>query len=273
MEKVDELKGEGNSLDFGARIYDSRLGRWLSRDPLEKNFPSLSPYQFVENKPIYYIDPDGRKIIVADDAQQAVVLGYLRDQFGTDVFKFNKRGALRLDKKAYKAEQVRFKQEQVEIAKGLIKVIKSSRIIEIVLYEDKNINFSRNPIVPIRDLDPITGEIRIEHYFLYEKDQVFQLPELNQPDTTLYIDGDYKAFILINRELSNKETFKGEKGTSTKSCESCVFIHEVLDHGLDYIKTGSVSEPEGSSKKDNVHYHNQALKNKGSIERTGEDHD
>ncbi len=31
-EKDDEVKGEGNSLDFGARMYDSRLGRFLSID-------------------------------------------------------------------------------------------------------------------------------------------------------------------------------------------------------------------------------------------------
>jgi RHS repeat-associated protein len=63
MEKDDEVKGKGNSLDFGARIYDSRLGRWLSTDPLEKQFPSESPYSFAGNNPIYYIDKDGKKKI------------------------------------------------------------------------------------------------------------------------------------------------------------------------------------------------------------------
>lgn len=33
MEKDDEMKGVGNSLNFGDRIYDSRIGDFLSVDP------------------------------------------------------------------------------------------------------------------------------------------------------------------------------------------------------------------------------------------------
>jgi len=61
MEKDNELKGEGNSLDFGARVYDSRLGRWMSVDPLanhEKNI-AYSPYIFAVNSPNMIVDKDG----------------------------------------------------------------------------------------------------------------------------------------------------------------------------------------------------------------------
>ena len=59
MEKDDELKGSGNSYDFGARIYDPRIGRWLSIDPMQKKYPHLSPYNAFENSPIYFNDPTG----------------------------------------------------------------------------------------------------------------------------------------------------------------------------------------------------------------------
>jgi len=60
MEKDHELKGEGNSLDFGARIYDSRLGRWLSVDPLAHKFPSDATFIFAGNSPISLIDKGGQ---------------------------------------------------------------------------------------------------------------------------------------------------------------------------------------------------------------------
>lgn len=58
MEKDDEIKGEGNSYDFGARIYDPRIGRWLSMDAIAKSF--ITPYNFAANNPIIFIDPEGK---------------------------------------------------------------------------------------------------------------------------------------------------------------------------------------------------------------------
>ena len=58
-EKDDEVKGSGNSYDFGARIYDPRIGRFLSIDPLIKSYPWYTPYQFAGNSPISKIDQDG----------------------------------------------------------------------------------------------------------------------------------------------------------------------------------------------------------------------
>jgi RHS repeat-associated protein len=58
-ENDNEVKGDGNQQDYGFRIYDPRLGRFLSVDPLTKSYPELTPYQFASNTPIQAIDLDG----------------------------------------------------------------------------------------------------------------------------------------------------------------------------------------------------------------------
>jgi RHS repeat-associated protein len=60
MEKDVEVKNlDGGSYDFGARMYDPRVGRWLSVDPKSFKFAYLTPYNAFSNNPIINIDPDG----------------------------------------------------------------------------------------------------------------------------------------------------------------------------------------------------------------------
>ncbi len=75
-EKDDEVKGVGNSLDFGARIYDSRLGRWLSIDYLSKKYPMHSPYNFCADNPILFLDRDGNDWFVNNQNGNVI---YIKD--------------------------------------------------------------------------------------------------------------------------------------------------------------------------------------------------
>ena len=59
MEVDSEIKGEGNSYDFGARHYDPRLGQFLSLDPLGSVYPGVSDYSFAGNDPVNSIDAGG----------------------------------------------------------------------------------------------------------------------------------------------------------------------------------------------------------------------
>jgi RHS repeat-associated protein len=59
QEKDDEVKGSGNSYDFGARMHDPRLGRFLSIDPLSTSLPAHSPYSYSINNPIMFVDEEG----------------------------------------------------------------------------------------------------------------------------------------------------------------------------------------------------------------------
>ena len=60
--KEKDGEGEwGNSAhyDYGFRIYDPSIARFLSVDPLTDSYPFYTPYQFAGNKPIWKIDLDG----------------------------------------------------------------------------------------------------------------------------------------------------------------------------------------------------------------------
>lgn len=52
--------------DYGFRIYDPRIGRFFSVDPLFKDYPELTPFQFSSNTPIWASDLDGREGIIAN---------------------------------------------------------------------------------------------------------------------------------------------------------------------------------------------------------------
>ena len=83
MEKDDELKGSGNSYDFGARLYDPRLGRWLAVDAMANVYPFYSPFVYAANSPVTFIDPDGNKIRIyyvdKHNERQSVVLKSVSD--------------------------------------------------------------------------------------------------------------------------------------------------------------------------------------------------
>jgi len=71
--KDNAINGDGVDYDYGARIYDSRLGRFLSVDPLTKKYPSEAPYSAMDNSPLSIIDPDGKGGIVTLDKQNCIV--------------------------------------------------------------------------------------------------------------------------------------------------------------------------------------------------------
>lgn len=58
-ENDNEVKGAGNQQDYSMRIYDNRLGRFLSTDPLGAEYPWNSSYAFAEND--LELGPDSKK--------------------------------------------------------------------------------------------------------------------------------------------------------------------------------------------------------------------
>jgi len=45
--------------DFGERMYNPALGRWQVVDRLAINYVAMSPYNYAQNNPLRFVDPDG----------------------------------------------------------------------------------------------------------------------------------------------------------------------------------------------------------------------
>jgi len=55
---------ESGTQDYGMRIYNPSLGRFLSVDPLTRSYAMLTPYQFASNTPLAAIDLDGLEAFI-----------------------------------------------------------------------------------------------------------------------------------------------------------------------------------------------------------------
>ena len=75
-ENDNEVKGSGNQQDYGLRIYDPRLGRFLSVDPLSEEYPWNSTYAFAENDVIRAIDIEGAEKYIKTNYRNAAGVIY-----------------------------------------------------------------------------------------------------------------------------------------------------------------------------------------------------
>ncbi|SHE86096.1 RHS repeat-associated core domain-containing protein [Flavobacterium fontis] len=93
-----ELDEETGLYYYGARYYNPKVSIWLSVDPHAERYPSWSPYNFVFNNPLIFIDPDGRDPIYGKNFWGNVKL--IGDDGKTDGKSYLVRGDVKKDVKA-----------------------------------------------------------------------------------------------------------------------------------------------------------------------------
>lgn len=96
--------------DYGMRIYDSRIAKFLSVDPLTRSYPFYTPYQFAGNKPVAAVDMDGleERIVIFNNTNNGKVLTTTID-YKTLTIKTQVSGSYAMYRKITKEEFMSYK--------------------------------------------------------------------------------------------------------------------------------------------------------------------
>lgn len=220
MEKVDDIQGGGNALDFGARIYDSRLGRWLSLDPMQNKYPSLCPYNFVANNPIIYVDPNGKEIKPADNNTLEVIKSTLPE---------DARQYVVIDPATGFIDKTRLMQYQNEGGSSnfstLLSLVKSNEVIPVSVtsgqYEIRPIVLNNTAIEDYINLGEITQ--------MTEEEKITGLN--GDPDYNISTGEGGDLGLTVPKDLSKSGNFEVLVNSNlSKAGQAEVMAHELYGH-------------------------------------------
>lgn len=258
-ENDNDVKGTGNQQDYGFRIYDPRVARFLSVDPLTKDYPSWSPYPYAMNRCIDGVDLDGLEFYAANRRMQRQVLGYIRDQFGSsDGFSFSGIGKL----------QVNVDMLQVP-SEGTLQRELFDQFMIVVNATDRPVLYNGHYTIG----EAIRVEGVVESVIIDGQRRENQRIGVNiqgAPEGhTVFSSNPVAAFMTLDPRAASgtRGQYNLIGGGRSEPCVSCVFFHELLDHVVPWIQTGSPDQPGAKNTADLVRRHSDLLNNMGQIGR------
>ena len=121
----DEVKGEGNSVNYTYRMHDPRLGRFFAVDPLVDKYPFYSPYVFSGNILTNAVELEGLEPLYVTGTSQDVGNRFVNS--GQEYHPKRENGIVVVDNNSNAYEHyLRGKGEQVKLGKYTVQAIKNS---------------------------------------------------------------------------------------------------------------------------------------------------
>lgn len=204
-----------NTYDYGARQHDPILARWDRIDPLCEKYYSTSPYAYCANNPVICVDPDGRKIYVAnknknsqEKSAQTEFLNFI-NKITNGSYAFNENGFL------YNASKDRNRKSN-----------KIGELIDFAIKEETMIDISFGDEIP----DGKGNRVSTDDYCG------------GATSPTTLIEGkegkiQEKFYIVIDDTYKMREGhLKDKKGNSLSTDWTDTFIHELFGHGIPRLK-------------------------------------
>ena len=238
MEKDNELKGDGNSYDFGARMLDPRLGRWLSIDAFSSKYPYFSSYCSFGNNPLIFKDENGDYLDPVNSAAQSFI-DKTADKFAKAYTFVDKgKGILGIEEtfesykqfqKHVKKQGLNYTDEEQLNAYNFYKLIKEPKRIEVqIIYsEQPGVQTTRTVQEGVQGSKPKSVEIETGNgSFNYFMDLVRIEGRITEGLGKYLFEGasfDYKA---PDKETGEEKTFTAETLPNVQRGENYAFFPE-----------------------------------------------
>jgi len=225
VEKESDMYGESNAYEFKYRMYDARIGKFLSQDPLFKDYPWNSPYAFAENDVIRSIDLEGAERLIVTDVNAKKRTAKL--EIKKDIEVLNDANL----PKEYKAEnlpkQVHNQFEQGNTTLYVKELFKNGVVAEFITKEDYDkgvgykvdVTYNVNVNLAKKSSTEISNGLRTDVY-------IGDSPEFKD-DLVGGMGGveyDHNTDVLLNKNFNFDESLElTAKG---------IIAHEVGDHNM-----------------------------------------
>jgi RHS repeat-associated protein len=126
---------------FGARYYNSDISVWLSVDPLAAKYPSLSPYAYCANNPLFFIDPNGMDLEVGQNEESKSDLLSIAKKDNQKRIIISETGNVTLDFSGLSSKE----------KKKLLRNDKGLNLINNMVESDKKFYFESSNVALLRD--------------------------------------------------------------------------------------------------------------------------